>query len=71
MRTYLVTFHKMVPDDSGHDHHALQRRIGVRARSEVSAEWQAKAMLCEQAHIVDWRLRADTCEVALVADLAA
>jgi hypothetical protein len=30
----------------------------------VSAVWQAKALLCADARVVDWRLRADSCEVA-------
>lgn len=71
MRTYLVAFHKVVADDTGHDHRVLQRQIVVRAHSDVSAEWQAKAMLCELACVIDWRLRADTCEVTAMADLAA
>ncbi|MDP4004931.1 hypothetical protein [Methylobacterium sp. NEAU K] len=71
MRTYIVTFYKTVSDDTGHDHHVLQRQVAVRAQSDVSAEWQAKAMLCEHARVIDWRLRADTCEVAAAPHLAA
>jgi len=71
MRTYLITFHKVIPDDAGHDHSVLQRQILVRAHSDVSAEWQAKAILCELCRVIDWRLRADTCEVTAMADLAA
>ncbi|GJD35317.1 hypothetical protein [Methylobacterium aerolatum] len=66
MREYLVTFRKTVPDDSGHDHRVLQRRAVVTACSEVAAAFAAKAMLCEADGIVDWRLRADTCEVAAI-----
>ena len=43
MRQYLVTFHKIVPDDQGHDHRILQRRALVTARSEVAALYEAKA----------------------------
>ncbi|GJE74274.1 hypothetical protein [Methylorubrum suomiense] len=63
MREYLVTFHKTVPDDTGHDHCVLQRQAVVRARSDVAAAYAAKAMLCEADGVVDWRMRADTCEV--------
>ena len=63
MREYLVTFHKTVPDDTGHDHRVLQRQAVVTARSDVAA-YAAKAMLCEACGVVDWRMRADTCEVA-------
>ncbi|CAO4139491.1 MULTISPECIES: hypothetical protein [Methylorubrum] len=64
MREYLVTFHKTVPDDTGHDHRVLQRQAVVTARSDVAAAYAAKAMLCEACGVVDWRMRADTCEVA-------
>ncbi len=63
MRAYLVTFHKVVPDDTGHDHRVLQRETVVTARSDVSAAFAAKAIFREAAGVVDWRLRADTCEV--------
>ncbi|MHB2207041.1 hypothetical protein [Methylobacterium sp. CM6257] len=71
MRAYLVTFYKIVCDDAGHDHRVPQGKILIRAYSDVSAEWQAKALLCERACVIDWRLRADSCEVAVVADVAA
>ncbi|WCS26039.1 hypothetical protein LOK46_04155 [Methylobacterium sp. NMS14P] len=64
MRLYRVTFYKTVADDTGHEHRVRQRAILVRAPSEVSAVWQAKALLCAGAQVVDWRLRADSCEVA-------
>lgn len=64
MREYLVTFHKTVPDDTGHDHRVLQRQAVVTARSDVAAAYAAKAMLFEACGVVDWRMRADTCEVA-------
>jgi hypothetical protein len=71
MRTYRVTFYNMVADDAGLEHRVRQRAIVVRANSDVSAEWQAKALLCERARVVDWRLRADSCEVAFLSDVAA
>lgn len=64
MRQYFVTFHKVVPNDSGHDYRALQRQTVVSARTEVAAARAAKALFCRAARIVDWRVRADTCEVA-------
>ncbi|CAO4141373.1 Neuroendocrine-specific golgi family protein P55 (NESP55) [Methylorubrum thiocyanatum] len=64
MREYLVTFHKIVSDDTGHDHRVLQRQAVVTARSDVAAAFAAKAMLCEACGVIDWRMRADTCEVA-------
>ncbi len=63
MHAYRVTFHKVVSDDSGHDHRVLQRETVVTASSDVSAAYAAKAMFREAAGVVDWRLRADTCEV--------
>ncbi len=67
MRKFLVTFHKTLPDDTGHEHRVLQRQAVVSARSEVSASYEAKAMLCKAAGVADWRLRADTCEVVELA----
>ena len=32
MHEYLVTFHKTVLDDTGHDHRILQRQAVVHAR---------------------------------------
>lgn len=64
MRKYLVTFHKVVPDDCGHEHRAVQRQSVVAACSEASAACAAQALFCQAAGIVDWRMRADTCEVA-------
>lgn len=63
MREYLVTFYKTVSDDTGHDHRVLQQQAVVTARSDVAAAYAAKAMLCEANGVVDWRMRADTCEV--------
>ncbi|MET0367301.1 MAG: hypothetical protein ABW058_03955 [Methylobacterium sp.] len=63
MRQYLVTFHKVVPDSTGHDRRIVQERVLVTARSDVSAAFAAKAMFCEAAGIADWRMRADSCEV--------
>jgi len=71
MRKYLVTFRKTVPDDGGHDHCVVQRQALVSARSDVAAAYAAKAMLCEATGVVDWRLRADTCEVVELAKHAA
>lgn len=71
MRTFLVTFHKVVPDGRGHDRRVLQGQAVLRARSEVAAQYEAKAIFCRGAGIVDWRLRADTCEIAEVTELAA
>ncbi|MFC6790940.1 hypothetical protein ACFQE0_15750 [Methylobacterium komagatae] len=67
MRKFLVTFHKTLPDDTGHEHRVLQRQAVVSASSEVSASYEAKAMLCKAAGVADWRLRADTCEVVELA----
>ena len=71
MRTYQATFYRIVTDVAGHDHRVVQNTVMVRASSEVSAAWQAKALLCSRAGVVDWRLRADACHVAPVTDLAA
>ncbi|MGC5779459.1 hypothetical protein [Methylobacterium sp. NFXW15] len=67
MRKFLVTFHKTLPDDTGHEHRVLQRQAVVSARSEMSASYEAKAMLCKAEGVADWRLRADTCEVVELA----
>ena len=66
MREYLVTFHKVVSDDTGHDRRVLQRETIVCANSDVSAAYAAKASFREAAGVVDWRMRADTCEVVEV-----
>ncbi len=71
MRTYSVTFYTTVADETGHEHRVVQGTVRVRAYSDVSAEWQAKALLCERARIIDWRLRADGCETTALSDLAA
>lgn len=63
MRQYLVTFHKVVLDSTGHDRRIVQERVLVTARSDVSAAFAAKALFCEAAGIADWRMRADSCEV--------
>ncbi|MEL6061449.1 MULTISPECIES: hypothetical protein [unclassified Methylobacterium] len=71
MRKYLVTFNKTVPDDTGHDHRVVQRQMVVTARSEISAAYAAKATFQKVAGVIDWRLRADTCEVVECPELAA
>ena len=71
MLKYLVTFHKTVPDDTGHDHRVLQRQAVVTASSDVAAAFAAKAMFRKAAGVSDWRLRADTCEVVELAEQAA
>lgn len=71
MRDYLVTFYKIVLDGAGHDRCVLQRRARVRARSDVSAAWEAKAIFCRALGIPDWRLLADTCEVVALAQSTA
>jgi hypothetical protein len=71
MRTFLVTFQKVVSDGRGHDHHVLQRQVVVPASYEEAAAEAAKVLFCQAACIVDWRLRADTCEVVELTDLAA
>ena len=71
MRQYLVSFHQILIDGSGHDCRVLQHRALVTARSEVSALFEAKALFREKMGVADWRLRADTCEAVAVADIAA
>ncbi|MGH1570417.1 hypothetical protein ACRAWG_06800 [Methylobacterium sp. P31] len=71
MRRFLVTFHKIVPDDCGHDHRTLQQQAVVPAYSEHAAAAAAKALFCEAAGVIDWRLRADTCEVVELTEQAA
>lgn len=71
MRTYSVTFYTTAADETGHKHRVAQGTMVIRAYSDVSAEWQAKALLCERARIIDWRLRADSCETTALSDLAA
>jgi len=63
MRRYLVTFHKVVSDDAGHDRRTLQRQVILAALSDAAAVEAAKAMFCEAAGIIDWQLRADAYEV--------
>ena len=69
MRTFLVTFHKVVPDGRGCDRRVLQQQTVVPASFGEAAADAAKTMFCRSASIVDWRLRADTCEVIELAEL--
>jgi hypothetical protein len=71
MRRYVVNFHKVVTDSTGHDRRVLQHQAIVRARSEVAALYEAKALFREASGIADWRLHADTCEAFEMADAAA
>lgn len=71
MRTFLITFLKVVPDGRGHDKSVLQRKAVVSACYKDAATETAKALFCEAAGIADWRLRADTCEVVDLTDLGA
>jgi len=71
MRTFLVTFHKLVSDGRGRDHRVLQRQVVVPASYEEAAAEAAKLLFCRAACIVDWRLRADTYEVVELTNLAA
>ncbi|MER2265310.1 hypothetical protein [Methylobacterium oxalidis] len=66
MRLFLVTFHKLVSDDTGHERSALQHQTVIPATSMVSALSAGQAMFCEAEGIVDWRLRADACEASEV-----
>lgn len=63
MRTFLVTFRKIVSDGRGYDRQVLQQQTIVPASYGEAAADAAKALFCQAASIVDWRLRADTCEV--------
>lgn len=67
MREYLITFHRIVLHDADPNRRVLQRRARVRARSDVGAAWEAKAIFCRAFGISDWRLLADTCEVVELA----
>lgn len=71
MRTFLITFLKVVPDGHGHDKRVLQRKAVVSACYRKTATDAAKASFCEAAGIADWRLRADTCKVVDLTDLGA
>jgi hypothetical protein len=68
MRQFLVTFHKQVSDDMGHERRVRQHQVVVPAASEASALAAGQALFCEAEGIVDWRLRADACEAAEVQD---
>ncbi|WP_457104349.1 hypothetical protein [Methylobacterium sp. P5_C11] len=70
MRTFLVTFHKLVLDCRGHDHRAVQQQAVVSACSGEAAADTAKLLFCEAASIADWRMRADTFEVVRLAGAA-
>lgn len=70
MRTFLVTFHKVVSDCRGRDHRVLQQQTVVPASYGEAAAEAAKMLFCQAAGIVDWRMRADTYEVTELARLA-
>jgi hypothetical protein len=63
---FLVTFHKHVGDDSGHERRALQHQVLVPALSRVSAIAAGQTLFCEANGLVDWRLQADACDAAEV-----
>ncbi|MCJ2099255.1 hypothetical protein [Methylobacterium sp. E-046] len=71
MRTFLVKFHKTVSDGRGYDRQIIQQQSIVPASYGEAAADAAKTMFCRAASIVDWRLRADTCEVVEMAEPAA
>ena len=66
MKLFLVTFHKQVSDDTGHERHALQHQALILTTSMASALSVGQAMFCEAQGIADWRLRADACEASEV-----
>jgi hypothetical protein len=68
MRTFLITFLKVVPDGRGHDQLVLPRKAVVSACYRDAATDAAKAQFCKAAGIADWRLRADACEVVDLTD---
>ena len=70
MRTFLVTFHKLVSDGRGYERRVLQQQAVVPASYGEAAADAAKALFCQAASIVDWRLRADTCKVVELAEAA-
>jgi hypothetical protein len=63
---FLVTFHKVVCDDTGHERRTLQHQALVPADSAPAALSAGQALFCEANAIVDWRLRADACEATAV-----
>ncbi|QGY03510.1 hypothetical protein MMSR116_17660 [Methylobacterium mesophilicum SR1.6/6] len=71
MRTFLVTFHRTVSDGRGHDRRIIQQQSIVPASYGEAAADAAKARFCQAASIVDWRQRADTCEVVELSGQAA
>jgi hypothetical protein len=71
MKMFLVTFHKLVSDDTGHERSALQHQTLILSTSEASALSAGQAMFCEAEGIVDWRLRADACEASEVLEQVA
>ncbi|WP_292505006.1 hypothetical protein [Methylobacterium sp.] len=66
MRQFLVTFHKLVGDGRGYERCALQHQVLIPATSTASAIAGGQALFCEANGIVDWRLRADTCEATVI-----
>ncbi|POR42410.1 hypothetical protein [Methylobacterium sp. V23] len=66
MRMFVVTFHKQVSDDTGHERRALQHQVVVPAPSSESAITAGQTLFCEANGLVDWRLRADACDAAEV-----
>jgi hypothetical protein len=63
---FLVTFHKLVSDDTGHERRALQHEVLVPATSSDAAIAAGQTVFCEANGVVDWRLRADACDAAEV-----
>jgi hypothetical protein len=53
MREFLVTFHKVVSDDTGQHRSMVQQRAVVRAHSDVSALYEAKTLFRRHMGITD------------------
>ena len=66
MKLFLVTFHKQVSDDTGHERSSLQHQALIHSTSKASALLVGQTKFCEAEGIADWRLRADACEASEV-----
>lgn len=63
-KRYAVSFYKTVTSDYGRDQKVCQRVVQVEAADEEAAVELAKQEFCRLRHLPNWRLHADSCDVA-------
>jgi hypothetical protein len=71
MRTYVVTFERVLASGAPRERRVIVRQVLVPASSAVAACWDAKAMLRDTMGVIDWRMVADACTAAALSEVVA